>query len=200
MYSKIKSPQAVGRPICGRLRLSSSGFTAVELLVTIAILAVLAALAAPSFAQILEKWRIRQINEALQSSLYLARSEAIKRGGNVVVKKLPNNTNGCTTATTTNRWVCGWIICDTTVNSTCNPSGEILQRYDSPAPRKVEIARARGGETIQLDRWGAVSGTYAGFSITPTGGNTSSPSTLGVCMSSGGRIRTTDPANTPCSS
>ena len=87
MYSKIKSPQAVGRPICGRLRLSSSGFTAVELLVTIAILAVLAALAAPSFAQILEKWRIRQINEALQSSLYLARSEAIKRGGNVVVKK-----------------------------------------------------------------------------------------------------------------
>lgn len=56
------------------------GFTAIELLVTIAILAVLAALAAPSFTPSLERWRVMQATEQLKSTLYFARSEAIKQG------------------------------------------------------------------------------------------------------------------------
>ena len=80
------------------------GFTAIELLVVIAVLAVLAALAAPSFVPLMEKWRVRQVSEALQSSLYFARSEAIKRGGGVAIHKLPN-------AGTSADWSSGWQIC-----------------------------------------------------------------------------------------
>ena len=178
--------------------LMQEGFTAIELMVVVAIVGVLAALAAPSFTPLLERWRVRQANEALQSSLYLARSEAIKRGGGVTIRKLPNNTNNSSTAINTNDWDCGWIVCDTTVNASCVPSGKVLQRYD--APQKVQISRAKGGETIAVDRWGAISGTYVGFSVVPSGKSTSDPATRGVCMSSGGRIKATLPEDTPCKS
>ena len=173
------------------------GFTAIELMVVVAILAILAALAAPSFTPLIERWRVRQANEALQSSLYFARSEAIKRGGRVVIKRLPNNTNACSTLISLDDWDCGWLVCDTTANASCSPNGAVLQRYDTPA--KVQISRPNGGETIIFDRWGAVSGTYVGFSIVPYGKNTSDPATLGTCVTSGGRIRTTPPEDTPCS-
>ena len=61
------------------------GFTLIETLVVVAIAAVLAALAAPSFTPIVERWRIRSATESLQSALYLARSEAIKRGGSIAI-------------------------------------------------------------------------------------------------------------------
>ncbi|MDO5288917.1 MAG: GspH/FimT family pseudopilin [Pseudomonadota bacterium] len=176
---------------------SQAGFTAVELLTVIAVLAVLAALAAPSFNSLMESWRVRQASEALQSSLFFARSEAIKRGGNIVVRKLPNNTNGCTSAPGNDDWGCGWLVCDTTVNAACNPSGTVLQRYDTP-PR-IEVTRKSGGDRLILDRWGAITGTYAGFSLVPLGRPTTDPATRGVCMNRGGRIRATLPADTPCS-
>lgn len=187
------------RPILIALaaRRAQAGFTAVELLTVIAVLAVLAALAAPSFNSLMERWRVRQASEALQSSLYFARSEAIRRGGNVVVHKLPNNTNGCTTAPNNDDWGCGWIVCDTRVNAACNPTGQVLQRYDTPL--RIEVSRPNGGPRIILDRWGAISGQYAGFSLVPAGRSTSDPATRGVCMNRGGRIRSTLPADTPCS-
>ncbi|MDO5623466.1 MAG: GspH/FimT family pseudopilin [Pseudomonadota bacterium] len=173
------------------------GFTAVELLVVIAILAVLASLAAPSFRPMIERFRVRQASEALQSTLYLARSEAIKRGGSVVVQKLPNNSNGCTTAINNDDWNCGWLVCDTSAVNTCTPGGtNILQRYDTPST--IQVTRSGGGERITLNRWGTVAGTFVGFSIVPHGESTNHPATRGVCMSSGGRIRSTPPADTPC--
>ena len=79
----------------------ATGFTAIELMVVVSIVAILAALAAPSFSPLIENWRVRESAEQLQSTLYYARSEAIKRGGQVLIQKIPNNTNGCTTATGT---------------------------------------------------------------------------------------------------
>ena len=74
-------PNSSGSPVHHGAR----GFTAIELMVTIGIAAILAALAAPSFTGLMERWRVRQAAEGLQSTLYYARSEAIKRGGNVVM-------------------------------------------------------------------------------------------------------------------
>ena len=76
-----------------------TGFSAIELMVVVSIISILAALAAPSFTPLIENWRVREASEQLQSTLYYARSEAIKRGGQVVIQKIPNNTNGCTSAT-----------------------------------------------------------------------------------------------------
>lgn len=184
-------PSTPGRP---RVR----GFTAIELMVTIAIAAILAALAAPSFTPIMERWRVRQAVEGLQSTFYFARSEAIKRGGNVVIEKLPNGTNGCTTASNTNDWGCGWqVLACASVNASGNcVSPEVLQRFDAPA--RLEATRTSGGKDIKLNRWGLVDGTWVGISFVPQDKSISDAAARGVCVSSGGRIRIEpDP---PCTS
>lgn len=173
------------------------GFTAIELLVTVGIVGVLAALAAPNFSVLIERWRVRQAAEQLQSTLHYARSEAIKRGGRVVIQKIPNNTNGCTTASSTRAWDCGWIVChDTNDNGTCNATEPVLQRVASAA--KVHVNRTGGGASIKLNRWGLVDGTFLGFNLIPLDKSVSHPGARGVCMSSGGRVRIIPQEAIPC--
>jgi type IV fimbrial biogenesis protein FimT len=75
-----------------------SGFTLVELLVTIAIVAILAGLAVPSFKDLIAGQRIKSAGFDLVTSLMLARSEAIKQNGNVTITPA------------TGGWVNGWTI------------------------------------------------------------------------------------------
>lgn len=191
-HDHLTPPHAMQAP-----RPTMQGFTAIELMVVVSIIAVLAALAGPSFAQMIESWRVRDATESLRSTLLFARSEAIKRGGQIAIHKLPNNTNGCTTASGTRDWDCGWNVCeDTNNNGTCNASEPVLQRVD--APSKVQISRTGGGASIKLNRWGLVDGTWLGFSLVPLDKGTSHPGARGLCMSSGGRIRIVPPEDIPC--
>ena len=178
-------------------RPTMQGFTAIELMVVVSIIAVLAALAGPSFAQMIESWRVRDATESLRSTLLFARSEAIKRGGQIAIHKLPNNTNGCTSATGNRDWDCGWIVCHDTDNSgTCTSTEPVLQRIEAPA--KVQVTRTGGSVSIKLNRWGLVDGTWLGFSLVPLDKSTTHPGARGVCMSSGGRIRILLPEAIPC--
>lgn len=127
------------------------GFTAIELMVVVSIVAILAAIAAPSFTPLIETWRVRAATEQLRSTLYYARSEAIKRGGRVVIQKLGNN-GSCTTAVNTTDWDCGWFVChDTNDNGSCGATEPVLQRNDTP--RQVQVSRSGGGATIKFNRW-----------------------------------------------
>jgi type IV fimbrial biogenesis protein FimT len=78
----------------------------VELLVTIAIAAVLAGLAVPSFKELIASNRLKSHSSLLHTSLLLARSEAIKRNGRVVLCKSANGKD-CTAA---GDWQQGWIV------------------------------------------------------------------------------------------
>lgn len=55
------------------------GFTLIELMIVVAVLAVLGTLAAPSFRGLLAEQRLAAATSSLNSLLWLARSEAIKR-------------------------------------------------------------------------------------------------------------------------
>ena len=184
---------AHGRPISPNRH---GGFTAIELMVVVAIVAILAALAGPSFTPLIESWRTRQAAEGLESSLYFARSEAIKRGGNVIIQKTPNNTDGCTLAPGVTDWGCGWSVCaDDNANGTCE-TAEILQRFNMPS--NTQVTRSAGAGTIQFNRWGLVAGAFLGFAIVPENKSITNPAARGICMSSGGRIRLIGKDDLPC--
>lgn len=70
--------------MCGRER--SSGFTMIELLITIAILGIILAFAVPSFQTMIENNRVTSEANTLLSAVNLARTEAIKRGAVVSVQ------------------------------------------------------------------------------------------------------------------
>ncbi|KGG93397.1 fimbrial protein [Comamonas thiooxydans] len=183
----------------------SRGFTAIELMVTVAILAVLAGLAAPSFNPIIERWRVRQVSEELQSTFYFARSEAIKRGGNVTILRSDDG-GGCTAVgTDTSLWSCGWIVFADLDNDGEQDSGEDTLQT-APAPNKVSVqftntSDAKLTDPIKVDRWGRFSSTNAAidfaFRLTPKSGSAASASS--ICVSSSGRIKRLDSATSSCS-
>lgn len=71
-----------------------NGFTLLELLVTIGIVGVLAAIAFPSFKETIKKNRLTtQVNE-FTGSLNYAKSEAIKRGNNVTFNAAASGWSG----------------------------------------------------------------------------------------------------------
>ena len=183
----------------------SKGFTAIELMVTVAILAVLAGLAAPSFNPIIERWRVRQVSEELQSTFYFARSEAIKRGGNVTILRSDDG-GGCTAVgTDTSLWSCGWIVFADLDNDGEQDSGEDTLQT-APAPNKVNVqftntSDAKLTDPIKVDRWGRFSSTNAAidfaFRLTPKNGSAANASS--ICVSSSGRIKRLDSATGSCS-
>ena len=175
---------------------NSAGLSAIELLTVLGILSILMALAVPGFQALIERWRVQQAVEAMKSTLYYARSEAVKRGGHVGIQKNANNTNGCGLATTKEKWSCGWFVFhDSNSNGAWNKGEEVLQSYSTPA--KVNVIHHGGGEGIKVDRYGKMSGLNAkGFSFSPSPTGISSPATRGICMASGGRIRVIE--DVPC--
>ena len=84
----------------GRRR-DQRGVTLIELMIVIAIIGILAALAVPSFSEMIGAQRIKGMSADLHVSLMRARSEAIKRNRDVTIAPV-----------TANSWTSGWTIAD----------------------------------------------------------------------------------------
>lgn len=81
-------------------RRAAAGFTLTELMIVVAIMGLIAAIAAPSMADMVRTQRLRTASFDVFAALNLARSEAIKRNGPVTIT--PNN----------GTWNDGWITRD----------------------------------------------------------------------------------------
>ena len=170
---------------------SQRAFTLLEVLVVIAIVGVLAAIAAPSFTPTIQRYRIKQAVEDMTATLYLARSEALKRGGNITVLKNNVNTSECPQATTAAEWGCGWrVFVDTNDNGTQQAGEETLLVTQPTTGVNFVNTDNAGPARFRVDRWGQINGLGAqGFVVSPVGVGISSPLVTSLCVSSGGRIQ-----------
>lgn len=89
-----------------RLSGQDRGLTLIELMITISILAILMALAVPSFQSMIASSNLSSATNDLTNTLAQARSNAIRRGARVTVCKSANGTQ----CATTGNWEQGWIV------------------------------------------------------------------------------------------
>lgn len=102
-----------------------AGFTTIELMVTLAIAAILVTMAVPSLQSVIRNSRLRTHTNELALSLTFARSESVKRGITVTVCKSANATD-C--GGNTVQWEQGWIVFADSNNDGVVDEGEDVLR------------------------------------------------------------------------
>ena len=85
-----------------------SGISLIEILVTLTIVSILGALAAPNIQAFLQNSQIRSVTDEFVSSLYRTRSEAVKRGNRVTICASNAAQTDCDPAA--NSFSDGWIV------------------------------------------------------------------------------------------
>ncbi|MDR0201633.1 MAG: GspH/FimT family pseudopilin [Delftia acidovorans] len=121
-----------------------SGFTLMELMVTLAIAAILAGLAAPSISEFIVKNRMNGVASEFSGGILRARNEAVSRNTCVTLCMSSTAANAAPACTVAGKnWQVGWIAF---LNTTCDAS------RDAPAASNDLIfAKVASGGEILLD-------------------------------------------------
>jgi type IV fimbrial biogenesis protein FimT len=181
--------------------------TQVELMVVVAIAAVLIAMAVPSFTGLIKSNQVSSVVNTFMSDVRFARSEAIKRGGSVVICRsdAPEAASPvCSTsgnASNGNGWVSGWVIFQDLNNDGTIDAGEAILRIQ-PAITSVDVmtentttprAKAVFTATGRLQSVGSV----LKFQV---GGNPafSNEQQRRICLGLGGRARIVGDGTSAC--
>ena len=126
------------RPRRRTLPARMGGVTLVELMVTLAIVAVVVGLGAPSFLRVLARHAIAAQAEELQDAVRTGRSEAMRRSGPVVLCRTDAASTGrC--ADSGGSWQTWLLFADIDRNGTFNAGDSLLREHLDPS-RRMTVA------------------------------------------------------------
>jgi type IV fimbrial biogenesis protein FimT len=185
------SGETVGAGCCGVSacagfgRGGAAGFSLIEAMVSVALLATLAALAVPNLSAFIQRYKTDETREAFFASVTLARAEAIRLGQRVVVRRL----TACGYAgAASNDWSCGWRVFADANNDNVQAADEAtLQELTGSRAITVIKANPVNPDYLAIDVYGQVTQSGQRFEIYPSGKSAIDGQL--VCFSTGTRLR-----------
>jgi len=162
------------------------GFGLIEAMVTIAVLAILLAVALPSYQQMIANGRTRTIAESFRAGVDLARAEAMRRNLPVSFAVASGET-GCSASTTGKNWV-------VFLGTTCNNDATVVQRFVAEGSEAGVTVSA----TLSTLTFNGIGMSTGNTTATINFGNnlTVGQRNLRLTVSAGGQTRLCDPGVT----
>lgn len=161
---------------------TTRGFTIIELMITIVVLAILLAVGAPSLSRWVNNRQIRTSVESIQNGLMLAKAEAVRRNTAVRFQLTTSVTNDCALSDSGTSWVVSLAdpvgACGTAPSDTTAP--QIIQSRSSTEGSPNAAVSAGGVSSIVFNSLGR-SNTNASIDVSNPNG--------GLCIADGGRMR-----------
>jgi type IV fimbrial biogenesis protein FimT len=169
------------------MKAKHSGFTLVELMVTVAMVAILASLAVPSFRILLVNRTVQAASESLIEDMRLARSEALKRSTRTVICR---STDSSTCVGAAGSWSDGWIVFVDIDSSGQRDNAETLLKVQQPLTNIASIQDPAGAastiHTFRYEPTGWAKAATQSMVVTPAGAVPANSTRL-ICVSVTGR-------------
>ena len=141
------SPSGAAHPLS-----QARGFTLVELMVVLVIVAVLLMIALPSFSVLTYRTKLKSYANEVVTSVYLARSEAIKRNADMTLCVAEEADLTCKGS---GSWEQGWVVID--------PNEVIIRRYPA-LPTNLVLVEKNSVNSLTFEPSG-VGSTQATFTL-----------------------------------
>ena len=140
-----------------------SGFSLIELMVAMSVLLILITIGVPNFNSFIKESRLSTITNMLVMDINLARSEAIKRGTQVILCR----TDAPLTATvcgagTANTWTSGWLVFvspDSNTTYNAGPIDILLKRTEITSAGITILSNADADSVLGFNADGSKIGT-----------------------------------------
>ena len=183
------------------------GLTAIELATVVTVLAVLSALAAPSFTNLIRSNQVSGVVNTFMADMRFARSEAIRRGGAVVMcrsdaPEAASPTCGSGSGPGGNGWVSGWLVFEDRDNSGAFNTGDQLLRVQARIPTvDTFVESGTPSNKFPFTPTGRLRGVSSATQL-QVGSNASftNAQQRTLCVSPSGRVRVVGDGLTSCSS
>jgi len=142
-----------------------SGFTLIELMITIAIAAILITIAVPGFQSFISGNRMTTLTNELVTELMVAKAEAVRRNASISICIKNNANNACNA---TGAWQDGWLSFTDSDADGVVDAGETVLKVHGPLPRGYTLGATGLNAAVRI--------TYL------PSGNVNAPGTYTLCQ------------------